>query len=175
MFFRLEQRHHLVAPRAEARPEDREIARLNLKSPGFIVGKSFLLRLLHPRQCAARERMSKRLDGINSFWIPTTRRLRYATHDCVHRALEEMDPPFPTLLRVTGTHTGRFIGLIRGVAEFDVIALNGTQDCCVTQFVEFRSEDGPCGKFRFFPDQTPKCSAPRTAVTKLDRPCLHPS
>ncbi len=103
-----------------------------------------------PLRHTTRERISKRLNGLDGVWMPDTRRLRKATRDRVRRALEEMDPPFPALLRATGTHTGQFLGLIRSAAELDAIALNGTHDCFVTQFVDFRSEDGLYRKYRFF-------------------------
>ena len=58
------------------------------------------------------------------------------------------DFPFPAILRLAGTHTGRVIGLVRSAEELAEQLVKGRQHI-LTEFREFRSGDGLYRKYRF--------------------------
>lgn len=56
--------------------------------------------------------------------------------------------PFPAILRLAGTHTGKVLGLVEGEGELAALLVEG-EDHFLTEFVDFRSPDGLYRKYRF--------------------------
>lgn len=57
--------------------------------------------------------------------------------------------PFPAILRLAGTHTGKILGLVEDPAAARALLAPG-RDHTLTEFRDFRSADGHYRKYRFF-------------------------
>lgn len=58
------------------------------------------------------------------------------------------DFPFPAILRLAGTHTGRVIGIVESGAQLASLLVRGKEHI-LTEYREFRSGDGLYRKYRF--------------------------
>jgi len=58
------------------------------------------------------------------------------------------DFPFPAILRLAGTHTGRVIGIVERAGALPALLVKGRQHI-LTEFRDFRSADGLYRKYRF--------------------------
>lgn len=95
---------------------------------------------------STRDQVAHHLAGISGLVVPKTLRLVAAK---AGRAIASSDLRFPVLLRLAGTHTGRFIGRFDNV-EGTLAAITSPDDHIVTEFVDFASADGLYRKYRVF-------------------------
>ena len=58
------------------------------------------------------------------------------------------DFPFPAILRLAGTHSGRVIGIVEGADQLDSRLIEGREHF-LTEYADFRSADGLYRKYRF--------------------------
>jgi glutathione synthase/RimK-type ligase-like ATP-grasp enzyme len=58
------------------------------------------------------------------------------------------DFPFPAILRLAGTHSGRVIGIVESADQLDSRLIEGREHF-LTEYVDFRSADGLYRKYRF--------------------------
>ena len=59
------------------------------------------------------------------------------------------DFPFPAILRLAGTHTGRVLGIVESAGELPSRLVRGKEHV-LTEYRDFRSADGLYRKYRFF-------------------------
>jgi hypothetical protein len=109
-------------------------------------------RLINPPEkilATSRERIAGRLAGIPDVYAPKTLRMKAASTGVLARKLDEAGFRFPAILRLTGTHTGRILGLIRNRDELAGRMERGREHY-LTEFVDCRSPDGFYRKWRFW-------------------------
>lgn len=97
----------------------------------------------------SRDRVAKRLDGIEGLRVPKAIRLRNPKPGAASEAAGRANMAYPLIARQAGTHTGKIIGVFNGPAELDA-AVSGQGTVILTEFVDFSSEDGLFRKYRVF-------------------------
>ena len=97
-----------------------------------------------------RDQVARRLAGVAGLIAPRVLRLASAKADVATRAVDRAGLAFPLILRRTGTHTGRILGLCRDMDEVRSALADSSGEHVVTEFVEFRSGDGHYRKYRAF-------------------------
>jgi len=98
---------------------------------------------------STRDQVAKLLDGTPGLIAPKTIRVRNAKPDLVAGAIERAEMRFPLIVRLAGTHTGIIVGLFDGIDDVRA-AITQPGEHVVTEFVDFRSEDGIYRKYRAF-------------------------
>jgi hypothetical protein len=98
---------------------------------------------------STRDRVARLLDGTPGLIAPKTIRVRNAKADLVAGAIERSGMNFPLIVRLAGTHTGLIVGLFDNIDDVRA-AITQSGDHIVTEFVDFRSEDGLYRKYRAF-------------------------
>lgn len=96
-----------------------------------------------------RDQVARRLAGIEGLHVPKVMRLRNPGPGAASRAAERAGLGFPVIVRHAGTHTGMILGLADSAEQLDAAA-HGPGEFIVTEFVNFRSEDGLYRKYRFW-------------------------
>ncbi|HET9336896.1 MAG TPA: hypothetical protein VFO12_10880 [Sphingomicrobium sp.] len=98
---------------------------------------------------SSRDQVARLLDGIPGLVAPKTIRVRNPKPDLVTGAIERADMRFPLIVRLAGTHTGLILGLFDNVAQLRA-ALTENGEHIITEFVDYRSDDGIYRKYRAF-------------------------
>ena len=98
---------------------------------------------------STRDQVAKLLEGTPGLIVPKTIRVRNAKPDLVAGAIERAGLRFPLIVRLAGTHTGRIVGLFSGMDELRA-AIADRDEHVITEFVDFRSDDGIYRKYRSF-------------------------
>ena len=98
---------------------------------------------------STRDQVAKRLDGIDGMRVPKVLRLRNPKPGAASAAAQHAALAFPMIVRLAGTHTGKIVGIVNVPEELDAAAA-GPGEFIVTEFVDFRSEDGLYRKYRVF-------------------------
>lgn len=98
---------------------------------------------------STRDRVAKLLEGTPGLIAPKTVRVRNAKPDLVVGAIERADLKFPLIVRLAGTHTGIIVGLFDRIDDVRA-AITQSGEHIVTEFADFRSEDGLYRKYRAF-------------------------
>lgn len=96
-----------------------------------------------------RDQVAKRLEGIEGLHVPKILRLRNPSSGSASIAAQRAGLAFPLIVRLAGTHTGTIVGLVHGPDELDAAAA-GPGAFILTEFVDFRSDDGIYRKYRVF-------------------------
>ena len=92
-----------------------------------------------------RDQVSKLLSGIPGLIAPKALRLDGARRAFAAKALERAGMKPPVILRKTGTHTGKIVGLFDSLDE--VVAALEPGEHIATEFVDFASADGLYRKY----------------------------
>ncbi len=102
-----------------------------------------------------RDQVARRLAGIESLHVPKVVRLRNPRPGAASAAAERAKLAFPVIARVAGTHMGKIIGLVDSAESLES-ACAGRGEFILTEFADFRSEDGLYRKHRLwsFGDRT---------------------
>ncbi len=100
-------------------------------------------------QRTTRDQVAKRLVGIEGLRVPRVVRLRNPKPGAASAAVERARSAFPLIVRHAGTHTGVIVGVVSTAAELDAAAV-GPGEFILTEFVDFRSEDGLYRKYRLW-------------------------
>lgn len=98
---------------------------------------------------STRDQVAKLLDGMPNLIAPKVLRVRNAKPDLVAGAVERAGVRFPVIVRLAGTHTGLIVGLFDGIDKVRA-AITQPGEHIVTEFIDFRSEDGLYRKYRAF-------------------------
>ncbi len=98
---------------------------------------------------STRDRVAKLLDGTPGLITPKVLRVRNARPDLLTTAIERAGMSFPLIVRLAGTHTGQIVGLFDRMDDLRA-AVTGRGEHVITEFVDFRSEDGLYRKYRAF-------------------------
>ena len=98
---------------------------------------------------STRDQVARRLTGIDGLRVPKVLRLRNPKPGAASASAARAGLSFPVILRQAGTHTGDIIGLIEDPGKLDS-ACAGSGDFVVTEFVDFRSDDGLYRKHRLW-------------------------
>jgi hypothetical protein len=98
---------------------------------------------------STRDQVAKLLDGVPGLIAPKVIRVRNAKPDLVAGAIERANLRFPLIVRLAGTHTGVIVGLFDGIDDLRA-AITQPGEHVITEFVDFRSEDGLYRKYRAF-------------------------
>jgi hypothetical protein len=98
---------------------------------------------------STRDLVSRKLAGIPGLIIPRVLRLRGGNADAAAKTLERAGMQFPVIVRRVGTHTGRIVGKFDDLGALRAAAIEGGEHLA-TEFVDFRSADGFCRKYRVF-------------------------
>ena len=96
-----------------------------------------------------RDRIAKAFQGLPNVIAPRTIRLKGNRPLAVRQQLEGAGIRFPAILRLTGTHTGRVLGLVDSVDQLIPLLVEGKEHF-LTEFVDFWDADGLFRKNRFF-------------------------
>ena len=107
--------------------------------------------LNHPDEVlkSTRDQVAARLAGIPGLRVPRTIRLRGNKPRIVAAAVEQAGLHFPIIVRVAGTHMGQIVGVVGGMDEL-LAALTPDGQHILTEFVDFRSDDGLYRKYRIY-------------------------
>ena len=97
---------------------------------------------------STRDQVSRMLSGIPGLIVPKAVRLDGRKAGIAARTLEKAGIVPPIILRETGTHTGKIVGLFDAVD--DAVAALGPGEHIATQFVDFSSADGLFRKYRVY-------------------------
>jgi len=97
---------------------------------------------------STRDQVSRMLSGIPGLIVPKAVRLDGRKPGIAARTLEKAGIVPPIILRQTGTHTGKIVGLFDAVD--DAVAALGPGEHIATQFVDFSSADGLFRKYRVY-------------------------
>lgn len=97
-----------------------------------------------------RNEIARRLQGIPQLVVPKVMLLRNATLPRVRALVDEQGFRFPAILRRTGTHSGRVLGVIKHSEDLDSIFGDRENEYFLTEFVDFASPDGLYRKMRLF-------------------------
>jgi hypothetical protein len=102
-----------------------------------------------------RSEIAKRLQGIARLVVPKVVLLRNATPARARARLDELGFRFPAILRKTGTHSGKTVGLVNRLEELETVFGDRRGEYFLTEFVDFASPDGLYRKTRllFIGDQ----------------------
>lgn len=95
---------------------------------------------------STRDRIARACAGTPHVVAPRT--LRIASAKPREGARLAADFPFPAILRLAGTHTGKVLGLVEDEDRLAALLVEG-KDHFLTEFVDFRSADGLYRKYRF--------------------------
>lgn len=98
----------------------------------------------------SRDEIAAKLAGIPTVTMPLTVRIKPTSHRQILDALDQGPVRYPALLRRTGTHGGINMLLLHSAADAPIlerIACDGTE-YYLTEFVDFRSDDGHYRKIR---------------------------
>jgi glutathione synthase/RimK-type ligase-like ATP-grasp enzyme len=96
-----------------------------------------------------RDQVAKRLEGVAGLRVPKVLRLRNPKPGAASTAAQRAGLAFPLIVRMAGTHTGTIIGIVNSPDELDA-ATAGPGAFILTEFVDFRSDDGLYRKHRVF-------------------------
>lgn len=96
-----------------------------------------------------RDHVAKRLSGVEGLCVPKVVRVRNPKPGAAAAAARRADLVFPLIVRLAGTHTGRIIGVVNGAEELEA-AIAGPGTFVMTEFFDFRNEDGLYRKYRVF-------------------------
>jgi hypothetical protein len=97
----------------------------------------------------SRERVAATLAGIDNLVVPATFRVPRGSAGALKRLSANDRLKYPAIVRAAGTHGGEILGLCADFAEVER-TVSATSDTIVTEFVDYRSADGICRKFRIF-------------------------
>ena len=98
---------------------------------------------------STRDLVARRLAGIAGLVVPRVLRLRSGKAAAAAQLVERAGLRFPVIVRRVGTHTGRIVGRFDDPdALRDAVMQAGEH--LATEFVDFRSPDGWCRKYRMF-------------------------
>jgi glutathione synthase/RimK-type ligase-like ATP-grasp enzyme len=97
---------------------------------------------------STRDQVSRMLSGIPGLIVPRAVRLDGRKAGIAAKALEKAGIVPPIILRKTGTHTGKIVGLFDSVD--DAVAALEPGEHIATQFVDFSSADGLYRKYRVY-------------------------
>ena len=95
-----------------------------------------------------RDQVSRTLSGIPGLVAPKAVRLDGGRRAIAAKALERAGMTPPIILRQTGTHTGKIVGLFNNIGE--AVAALGPGEHIATEFVDFASADGLYRKYRVY-------------------------
>src|SRR4051794_3618881 len=98
---------------------------------------------------STRDLVARKLAGIPGLVVPRVLRLRGSNADAAAKTIERAGLQFPVIVRQVGTHTGRIVGKFDDLDGVRAAAIEGG-DHLATEFVDFRSADGLCRKYRVF-------------------------
>jgi len=98
---------------------------------------------------STRDQVARRLSGIPGLLAPKVVRLRATKPAVTRQMVERAGLRFPVILRETGTHSGRIVGLFDDVEDM-VAGLVERGEYIATEFIDFRSPDGLYRKYRVF-------------------------
>lgn len=98
---------------------------------------------------STRDQVAKLLDGTPGLIAPKTIRVRNARPDLVAGAIERAGMRFPLIIRLAGTHTGIIVGLFDSLAAVRAAIVRPAEHV-ITEFIDFRSDDGLYRKYRAF-------------------------
>jgi len=98
---------------------------------------------------STRDQVAKLLDGTPGLIAPKVIRVRNARPDIVAGAIERAKLTLPLIVRLAGTHTGKIVGLFDAIDDLRA-AIAQPGEHIITEFVDFRSEDGLYRKYRAF-------------------------
>lgn len=96
-----------------------------------------------------RDQVARRLGGIDGLIVPRAIRLYGGQRDNARRTIERSELRFPLILRQSGTHTGRIVGLFNTIDDL-LASLPLTGELIATEYFEFASPDGLYRKYRIF-------------------------
>jgi hypothetical protein len=114
--------------------------------------RGFSGRVINPPEAvmrSTRDQVAKLLDGTPGLIAPKTIRVRNARPDLVVGAIDRAGMRFPLIVRLAGTHTGLIVGLFDGMDDLRA-SITQTGEHIITEFVDFRSDDGLYRKYRAF-------------------------
>jgi hypothetical protein len=97
-----------------------------------------------------RDEIAKRLQGITQLDVPKVLLLKNPSPARVQTRIEEHGFRFPAILRKTGVHSGRIIGVINRAGDLPTVLGNRNGEYFLTEFVDFVSSDGLYRKMRLF-------------------------
>ena len=97
---------------------------------------------------SSRDQVARLLTGIAGMIVPKAVRLDGAKPGIAVKTLERAGITPPIILRKTGTHAGKIVGLFDGVDE--AVAALEPGEHIATQFVDFASADSLYRKFRVY-------------------------
>lgn len=95
---------------------------------------------------STRDKVARACGDLPHVLAPRTLRIAGTGLRAARKAVEGF--PFPGILRLPGTHTGRVLGLARNADELIARLVPG-EEHYLTQFVDFRGGDGLYRKYRF--------------------------
>ena len=98
---------------------------------------------------STRDQIASQLAGIGGLRVPRTIRLRGARRGIAASAVARAGLEFPVILRIAGTHMGNIVGLVGGVDELQAALIEDGRHI-ITEFVDFRSDDGLYRKYRVY-------------------------
>jgi glutathione synthase/RimK-type ligase-like ATP-grasp enzyme len=108
-------------------------------------------RLINPPQAVlktTRERVALTLQGVDGLVVPRVARF-VGTERAARAAIAKTGLPFPAILRPTGTHSGRIVGVVDTI-EAVIAQIEPGQSYFLTEFVDTRGPDGFYRKMRIF-------------------------
>jgi glutathione synthase/RimK-type ligase-like ATP-grasp enzyme len=98
---------------------------------------------------STRDLVARRLAGVPGLIVPRVIRLRGGNSVAAAKAIEGVGLHFPVIVRRAGTHTGRIVGKFEDLAALRAAAIERDEHLA-TEFIDFRSADGFCRKYRVF-------------------------
>jgi glutathione synthase/RimK-type ligase-like ATP-grasp enzyme len=98
---------------------------------------------------STRDLVARKLAGIPGLIVPRVLRVRSGNADGASKTIERAGMHFPVILRRAGTHTGRIVGKFDDLDSIRAAAVDRGEHLA-TEFVDFRSVDGLCRKYRVF-------------------------
>jgi len=98
---------------------------------------------------STRDLVARKLAGIPGLVVPRVLRVRASNADAAAKTIERAGLRFPVIVRRAGTHTGRILGKFDDLDGVRAAAIEGGEHIA-TEFVDFRSADGLCRKYRVF-------------------------
>jgi hypothetical protein len=96
-----------------------------------------------------RDHVARRLAGIDGLIVPRVHRFRARNADRLAQALDQSGIRFPLIMRRPGTHGGEVVGRFETIAEA-MANMGEGGEYLVTEFHDFRSEDGLYRKARVY-------------------------
>lgn len=97
---------------------------------------------------STRDQVSRLLSGIPGLVVPRAVRLDGGKPDLAGKTLEKAGIVAPVILRRTGTHGGKIVGLFDTISE--LVAALTPGEHIATQFIDFSSADGLYRKYRVY-------------------------